>query len=955
MDTATFLAHVVAPGQFIAVCFKSADKPMITRFFPRADINQAAGLIRWADGKSMDTWVGLASYQNASVQTTNKGETRYKGERTQANAEQLICFWCDTDVVRPGDGKNPRSVFATLQDAESWAKSLSLPPNLMVRSGYGLHLYWLLDAALPRDQWEPRAHQFKAYLIAHGARGDTGIITDAARILRPPETRNWKVSTDPKAVKTHYWSTQPYTIAMIDPYLAAYPATVTASRRTGTGNNLIVLNGAVATAFQSISGGAAAAVQANLPVGGRPHYMQQIAQRCEQVKQSLASGGAGDPYPLWYLGHLSLAAKCVDGPAAVHALSKGDSRYDFNNVDKHLAQVQDEQRRKSTGAPTCEKYNGYRPGVCTSCPFWQTALKSPYTLGLIDFDINNIDMPDKYKRQNGSINYFIGIRDSNEVWEPITKDIFLNPRVEEHANGYRLIITIGKHIEHIHEDDLASNNHRVALCRMHITAPSVRHLDKIRDFFMAWIDKLKDDQLDHKPILPFHWNDSKLALGHVVYSKGEPPKPIPISDHRIVGLYTPKGKLADWQRAAGAVIKDRPELQIMLAMAPASVLVPFSGQRSLAANFYTHRSGAGKTTGLDTMLSFWAQRNAAFGPGDTANGRFNRISLTHMMPIALDEVQVDPRDIRNTLTFDLFRLIQGRGKVMLNRNSVERDTGEWTAMMVACSNYNLFELIMRGVKETNAATARLFPIEVVSKYAVFDLTIEPALIANYGVAGAVYAQFLVDNYDEKSLTDLIHERVERVFKHFKIAEDERFFATFIGLVWLGAELTQQAGIITFDLKSMFNTMVNSLMYVRRHTKTMSELDCLLAILKACEENTLVVDEMPSPTHNRVEPKVISMSKFLKKVDIQISVTKRPTLRICKETMEKWLVDNSTYRVRDFYKSFNAKIVERASLGKGNGAPGTPTNCVDFDLNTPGLEIIKDNYCKLPPPQLKGMP
>jgi hypothetical protein len=105
----------------------------------------------------------------------------------------------------------------------------------------------------------------------------------------------------------------------------------------------------------------------------------QIATKCPQVAQSLATGGNDEPYPLWYEGHLTLAHFCVDGHTLAHEVSKGDPRYDAANVDKHIQQVAAEVARKGLGAPLCKSYNGYRTGVCTTCPLWaKSTARSPW-------------------------------------------------------------------------------------------------------------------------------------------------------------------------------------------------------------------------------------------------------------------------------------------------------------------------------------------------------------------------------------------------------------------------------------------------------------------------------------------------------------------------------------------------------------------------------------------------
>jgi len=179
-----------------------------TTVLRRDDIPEATGFIRWADGKNMDVWFGLASYKLATANTDKNGATFYKGERTAANVDRLQCFWYDADIKRDGDGKDPNRCFADFAALDRWVKQLpqhGVPmPSLWVRSGYGMHLYWPLAAPLTRSEWQPTANHFKSCLIAAGARGDVGVIADAARILRPPNTRNHKVPSQPAPVVVIY-------------------------------------------------------------------------------------------------------------------------------------------------------------------------------------------------------------------------------------------------------------------------------------------------------------------------------------------------------------------------------------------------------------------------------------------------------------------------------------------------------------------------------------------------------------------------------------------------------------------------------------------------------------------------------------------------------------------------------------------------------------------------------
>jgi hypothetical protein len=202
MSLFEFFALVVAPGNNIAICYKGQDdKPMGTRFFPRDKLAEAAGYIRWCVKRRMDVWYGVASYREAALDEKKV----FRGERTQANAQMLRAFWYDADISRPGDKKRPGTAFADEVEFEAWLAAFcaatGLPWPLIVNSGYGRHCYWILEEPLTPNDWQPYAEALKAALLAHGAKGDIGLTSDSARILRPPEALNFKVPADPQQVE----------------------------------------------------------------------------------------------------------------------------------------------------------------------------------------------------------------------------------------------------------------------------------------------------------------------------------------------------------------------------------------------------------------------------------------------------------------------------------------------------------------------------------------------------------------------------------------------------------------------------------------------------------------------------------------------------------------------------------------------------------------------------------
>ena len=115
--------------------------------------------------------------------------------REAVNTSGACGFWMDVDCgeekVAAGKG------YPAVDDAEAalsqFCKDAGLPlPTHIVNSGGGLHIYWVLDAAIPRDMWQRYAMQLKAVTKACGFRADDSRTADIASVLRLPGTKNYK-------------------------------------------------------------------------------------------------------------------------------------------------------------------------------------------------------------------------------------------------------------------------------------------------------------------------------------------------------------------------------------------------------------------------------------------------------------------------------------------------------------------------------------------------------------------------------------------------------------------------------------------------------------------------------------------------------------------------------------------------------------------------------------------
>lgn len=225
MGTAKFLARVVPPGNYIAISYqrpatdrdvqygkgkvKRGDLIWRNEFFAGTDTQGAAKFIsRCTHQDKWNVYHAMASFTFAEPMGKtwpHNNQPRYKGVREASKAQLLRTLWIDLDIKRDGDKKRAEDCFPTLKAALAWTgqfrQATGIPaPNLMVRSGYGVHLYWVLEEPVAYAEWVPYAEALRAAMLANGFIGDSGVTTDGARVLRPVGAMNFKVPSDPKPV-----------------------------------------------------------------------------------------------------------------------------------------------------------------------------------------------------------------------------------------------------------------------------------------------------------------------------------------------------------------------------------------------------------------------------------------------------------------------------------------------------------------------------------------------------------------------------------------------------------------------------------------------------------------------------------------------------------------------------------------------------------------------------------
>lgn len=838
METEQFLARVVPPGNYAVVTFKSPGKGMGTRFFPRSDLAAAAGFVRWATRKGMDAWFACASYRMAVPDgSDSQGKQKYTGERKQENVQALRAFWIDIDVAQgPGAGKDPTKSYPTQLAAAAWVKTFSgsiklPPPNLWVNSGYGLHVYWVLEDAMAPADWQPHADAFYAALNANGAHLDAGgFVADSARILRPAGGVNMKDQAHPAPVSVLSRLTRgEYPNALVlqalQPFIGmkAGGIGVVGAKATGThtasahsGSAAALSMGTVSPIFAGRAAATAAAAQANLPAR-REYLFAEIGKKCAQVRMDLATNGAGVNRPIWYLGHLSLAHFCSDGPTMAHEISKGDARYTPAGTDAAIAAITQEKLTKGGGAPTCAYYNATRSGVCQSCSY-AGKLTSPLTLGIE----GDGDLPDRYRRHTGALQCLVATKDGPSWSHVVNGDVYAPSLTTRYQLKFTYEFAGQRHDVFVDQKKLLTERGGTAAYFSDYGMTLDRtEAPPFGDFVLAWINSLRALRVElHHELAPFGWMFDQagasrgFAVGGTVYRPDGTSEESLQATQGVAALYQPTGTIGPWQTACDLITKGRIDLQTIVATAFGAPLMRFTGQPGLAISIWSRDSGVGKSSAFMVGQTVWAAPNAMCSAGATINAVRTKVGLAKVMPLYWDEIKVDNAKPEAAVNL-FFDISQGRDKSRLDEKAQLREVNEWETLFVCSGNRPLMDYVLKTYPNTEAGAVRCFEIFLDKPKMDLDTNVQMVLAdtkQNHGHAGRIYAKYLAEN--EGAIKARVKAMSERINISVKGLNSERYFVAGVACIVVGAAIATSLGLVKFDVRTMLAYLEQQIVRLR---------------------------------------------------------------------------------------------------------------------------------------------
>jgi hypothetical protein len=806
----------VLPSQGVyCVTEITVDKKVVNRFAESLDDVEC--LVDESNVAGNNVFIALSSFS---------GHSRMSNFATHCRS-----FFVDLDV-KPDKSGHYKTKVEAVEDLDHFLKVTELPPPVVVDSGNGIHAYWPFEDSVPIAEWKAYAEKFKQLCMDH-MKIDPVVTADVTRIMRCPETLNFK--TDPPN-PTRFLTEEinQYDFAAFKDYLGdvAIPA----------GSILDLIPKGLDEDTRKIA-----------KLDNYETTFQDIAEKslsgqgCNQIKNAIVNAKTLEE-PVWHSA-LSIARHCTDWETAIHLLSEDYAGYSPEATIR--------KANETFGKPhSCSIFEQRNPGGCDGCPL-KGQVTNPLAIGrkfvaapaeevsktdTVRIEANPEEVPPfpkalfPYVRgRTGGIYYLPpaeldddGVKIQSEPVLISTNEFFPVKRMYGESDGELFLVRI-KLPHETREKYISMGEMQSVECMKEILgkagiAPPHQNLwTKLVDYMTKWAHYLQSQNAADKICRQMGWTDDETFLiGETEVIGGGKTRRAASSPliRDVCRLLQPKGDYQVWKDCVNKLNRHDLEMQAFgLFVSFGSPLMRYTSTNGMTFCF-TGLSGAAKSGSLYAGLSVWGAPKS-LSVYDSTDNAFNlrAMSLKNIL-MGMDEVhEKPPEQITKLIHF----ISQGKGKMRMQSSvNAEREQQEVASMLcLMSSNVSLYDLILNKKANASGEIMRLLeyvltpPSYLTLEYGkeIFD-----PLHRNHGHAGIEFMGRVIDIGDTE-----IRARIKKWSSRVtstKLGSNAafRFYETAFSAIFAGAEIANEAGIITFDIERIYDKVILETIKVRDNTQ-----------------------------------------------------------------------------------------------------------------------------------------
>lgn len=758
-----------------------------------ATLADASLEIRKRAAARLETWIGIGTF----------GSNR-RGE----SVREKKAFYVDLDC---GPGKPYPNKKSAMQEVRKVIKKGTIPaPTIIIDSGNGIHLYWVLEDPIAPEDWKQVAFRFRASMNNASLHVDDKVTTDIARILRPPETWNVKDSNNHRPCRVlGYFPQNTYTTDKL--YLMLPVAEVDSSvSKSSVQPSALSVQLAALGQVDDLINGANLSPFANLTDCERIRVTQDMLRHLSKPKYY-------DDYDEW----LKIGKALQDASSMCDA---ADSDAEWMDIWDQWSQ----QSQKYDPAAINNKWKGQFPKF-NDVHFGSLVFRAKNEGFVFPNAIKQVDYPPGYIATDfGTVRQAGDDEKSNTL---VFEAHLFDPETwydQDRGSVYRARVVLPKsrcetelETTTVHMNVNGAHGFPNDLGRAGIRTRNPKQVAEAAEFVQAFMSQIARQRGVNKAINTYGWaeQDGRTAFcagPNIHWSDGET-TPAHVRDGEFKTLYRPNGSYHEWQKMLQMMLdQGRPEIDFVLASSFAAPLVKFTAVLGIVLSIVSRDSGTGKTTALRGAQSVWGRPQGSINAlDDTVNAVTRRLEVLQNLPAYWDELRMREQ-VRDFMKL-VFQLSQGKGKSRMNSAAILQHTGTWATLIGVAGNEPLHDLINKASGATNAGALRLIEIEInpLPKTDVArHLRMFNGLDIHYGHAGSKYGAWLGTH--RKQAEELTLKVLEQFNKEVNGNNEERFWIAGMSAIIGGAMIASQLKILDFDYKKLYRYCVKT--FLEHRTK-----------------------------------------------------------------------------------------------------------------------------------------
>ncbi len=799
-------------------------------------IEDAAAFVETIEA-TKDVWFCVHALKERQVKNPHHHKNKKTGEfetgwsvRIHFNMRAARAVFFDLDV-----GLDNLKKYSSISDAaaalKKFVEDTGLPRPMVVGSGGGLHVYWLLDRELiSSTEWLTQASRLKFLAQRCGLKIDPSRTTDTTSLLRVAGTLNLKEDLK-----------RPVDVKIVSPVINTDEFIA----------QLASLAPDIAAKVEKIEG-----LGSNMqPAQGLPDpSIKALLDVCPAMRRLEFLHGEY-LYPEWFWGLIGNVKFVENGRDLIHQMSQPSSKYTHAYTEVKI----DEWK---TGPVSCEKVEemcGSRN--CIDCPFREqhnhpivlarvTAEAPPIIIKEI---IDNVvieriipKMPAPYIRgEKGGVYIRMEDEKGRTYLKPIYPYDFFpldrstNMAAETEQQLWRVCLPFDV-VRDFTVDATTFATDQALRPRLHNVGIYPSNFADARHYMLAYMQ----DLLKNKPVSVQHthlgWTDdhTEFVLPPKIWRPDGTSAPASLSSvaRNATDYICKKGTLRD--QVAAMHFFDNPAYvsnQCYILSSLGAVLMFLTGHHGLIVHA-SGETGTAKSTTLLTAASFWGPPDEytldALKGGSTFLARTTRMDTLANLPICLDEITNITSDVAKDMALGISQ--KGGGTMRLTRGGDPKAMigGTRATIMLTTANLSLHSLLSMNNIASTAASMRVFEIAF-KRTGVHTIPQADAFLQairdNYGWIGEIFVQAVV------KYLPIIKQRIVRVKAELGMeaaaTEEERFWFAKLACDLVAGDIVRNLELIFWNLQHIRKWAIEyQVPYMRSIVRGEAKLNDPVAVL-----------------------------------------------------------------------------------------------------------------------------